>query len=158
MRKKWKAGRLPTLKQRMFAQKWVENRGNGTQAALQVYDADYDNASAIAHENIRKPAVLNEIKKCMTRAGLTLESLSEYGKQALVAGLGEKATNSDAIRMLETFFKLWGVYPDKRSLKLNYSFKETNKNQDIPDLVKQLNILQEKTSKLLQDLTRSKPS
>lgn len=54
--------RKPTLKQKKFAEEYVANGGNGTQAALSVYDTvDAKTASVIAAENLVKPCIAGAI-------------------------------------------------------------------------------------------------
>lgn len=57
-----------TMKQELFAQKYVESHGNGTQSALEVYDTTDDKtAQVIASENLSKPIVNERIQE-LTRA------------------------------------------------------------------------------------------
>lgn len=52
-----------TYKQELFLKKYVENGGNGTKAALAVYNTDRPNvANAIAVENLQKPAISDRLK------------------------------------------------------------------------------------------------
>lgn len=52
-----------TTKQEKFAQEYIANQGNGTQAALTVYDTtDPHTACAIATENLSKPVVVDAIE------------------------------------------------------------------------------------------------
>ena len=53
-----------TLKQKLFVRKYVEHKGNGTQAALDAYDTqDASVAHVIASENLRKPTVKKAIQQ-----------------------------------------------------------------------------------------------
>lgn len=52
-----------TPKQRVFVQEYVDNRGNGTKAALKAYGTDdkpvaYSTAHSIASENLQKPSIV----------------------------------------------------------------------------------------------------
>lgn len=107
-----------TVKQKLFAQEYVANRGNGTQAALKVYDVkNADVANTVATENIRKPLVAEEIQRGFEKAGLSKEKVFEKFTEATLAGIGEKAKNSDSIKGFETLFKLFNWFPNniKRS-------------------------------------------
>lgn len=45
-----------TLKQKTFVKRYVQNGGNGTKAAMDVYNAkNYNTAHTIASENLQKP-------------------------------------------------------------------------------------------------------
>lgn len=53
-----------STKQKLFARAYVTNKGNGTEAAAQVYNVSNRNvARSIGSENLTKPVVLAEIKK-----------------------------------------------------------------------------------------------
>src|SRR4030065_2567931 len=96
-----------TVKQRQFVKKYVANGGNGTRAAMAVYGTDDEHtAHQIAYENLRKPAVKRQIELALERAGLTDDSVSELLREATVAGLGEKATNSDSLRGIDMLLRL----------------------------------------------------
>ncbi len=70
-----------TIKQRHFVKKYIGNGGNGTQAAIDVYNAkNYNTAHAIAAENLQKPTIQKKIREALEAAELTPESISEYLK------------------------------------------------------------------------------
>ena len=57
-----------TPKQLRFVQLYIANGGNGTQAAMQAYDAKSENvARAMASENLIKPSVANCIHDVMLK-------------------------------------------------------------------------------------------
>ena len=65
-----------TTKQKAFAEEYIRNGGNGTQAALKTYDTDdYPTANAIAGENLQKPLVIEELIKTARRLGVTEEKI-----------------------------------------------------------------------------------
>lgn len=68
--------RKPTLKQKAFAEEYIRNGGNGTQAAMKVYDTE-DNATArsIASENLTKPNIMDELLRTAERLGVTREKV-----------------------------------------------------------------------------------
>lgn len=120
-----------TIKQQLFAKEYVKNKGNGTKAALAVYDTDDDvTAATIASENIRKPQLRKYIDQQLEAAGLSDTYAFQTMQRAIDAGVGEKATNADAIRGLVELFKLKGYYPnkkktvEKKSLTFNLSAKD----------------------------------
>lgn len=125
MRKQLKPRKTPTFKQSLFAKEYVKNKGNATQAALKVYDADYKNAHTIAMQNIQKPIVQEEIKKEMAKAGLNYETSSNYLKEAIEQGIKSgKATVDTSLRALDMFFKLSNAYPDKIKKSISYSIRD----------------------------------
>ena len=68
--------RKPTLKQKAFVEEYIRNGGNGTQAAMKVYDTE-DNATArsIASENLTKPNIMDELLRTAERLGVTREKV-----------------------------------------------------------------------------------
>ena len=81
-----KMSRQPTLKQRKFAQAYINNNGNGTQA---VYNAgynvmDYTSARALASENLTKLSVLNMIQGFAPTAQGNIEILANKAKNESV--------------------------------------------------------------------------
>ena len=65
-----------TTKQKAFANEYIKNGGNGTQAALKVYDAKNESvASAIAVENLGKPLIIEELVRTARRLGVTEEKI-----------------------------------------------------------------------------------
>lgn len=81
----------PTYKQQEFAREYVNNKGNGTQAALKVYDA-YDSmtASAIAHENLKKPLVKQAIEVFKRET----KELADEGLQEAIAQARREVSES----------------------------------------------------------------
>lgn len=65
-----------TTKQKAFAEEYIRNGGNGTQAAMKVYDTE-DNATArsIASENLTKPNIMDELLRTAERLGATREKV-----------------------------------------------------------------------------------
>jgi phage terminase small subunit len=79
-----------TMKQKEFAAKYVENNGNGTQAALEVYDTvDAKTAGVIAAENLAKPSICEEI-----------ESIQEQSRRSLHNAIAQTTIMADAIAQL----------------------------------------------------------
>lgn len=65
-----------TPKQRQFVELYVQNRGNGTQAALEAYDTDDPvTAASIAYENLRKPQIQAYLRELLQARTLTKEQV-----------------------------------------------------------------------------------
>lgn len=65
-----------TTKQKAFAEEYIRNGGNGTQAALKTYETDdYQTASSISKDNLQKPLILEELVKTARRLGVTEEKI-----------------------------------------------------------------------------------
>lgn len=65
-----------TTKQKAFAEEYIRNGGNGTQAALKAYGTDKETvANAISVENLQKPLIIEELVKTARRLGVTEEKI-----------------------------------------------------------------------------------
>ena len=122
-----------TLKQKLFAENYVANRGNATQAAV---DAGYGERSAtmIGSTNLRKPIIQDAIQDALVKSGLSVDEASKKLGRAIHYGMGEKPTNSDALRGLDMVFKLHGAYPDKKVQVESRSISLSLKGDSMDDL------------------------
>lgn len=142
-----------TLKQQQFSKEYVNNGGNATKAALEVYDADYDNAKTIASRNLDKPAVIEEINKILAKKGLNSDSyIASKIEQSLEASIGVQGKNSDAVKLLDMLLKVNNSYPMKRTLKESRSYKVSVLSKDYSTVKAELKTLQTTTTKLIADL------
>lgn len=109
-----------TYKQRLFISNYLENGGNGTQAALGAYRTlNLETAHSIASENLRKPAVMRAIEAAVEKAGLTDDQIASKLAKAINSGLGKKATNADSLRGLEMVSKMKDHFPAARNVNTN---------------------------------------
>lgn len=144
-----------SVKQRAFVKKLIERKGNATQAAMDVYDAkNYNTAHVIASENLQKPTIQKEIELALERAGLNDEYISELLREATVAGIGQKATNSDTLRGIEMMLKVKGAFPDKmhKSAHLRIDYRQELEKKSVKELEEELRRVGEETRKLLEDI------
>ena len=140
----------PTFKQAQFAREYVKRGGKGTEAAMTVYDTTSRGAAkSIGYQNLQKPVVQQEIKRILTKAGLSPENATDFLKKAIESGLGEKATNSDALRGIDMVLKLHNAYPANKTVKLSYSKQEQVMSKDFQKLQDDLQQLNEATQRLL---------
>lgn len=154
MKQQKKPRTTPTFKQKNFAKAYVKHNGNGAQAALEAYDTDYDSAQVIAHENLRKPIVIEEINKILSKVKKDYkddEWIAEKMMYALESGIGKEAKNSDAIKILDMLLKLKNTYPASKHMNMNLNVEENLSKKDINELKEGLKSLQESTSLLLNE-------
>ena len=150
---------MTTIKQKQFVKRYIENGGNGTQAAMDVYNAkNYNTAHAIAVDNLQKPTIRREIEQAMEAKGLTNEYISELLKEATVAGLGQKATNSDTLRGLELMLRVKDAFPSKvqktAHLRIDYKQeKEELMKMSAKELELELKNTLERTKELMDDIS-----
>jgi hypothetical protein len=142
----------PSLKQKLFAKKYVETLGNGRQSALEVYDVKNKvNASSIAKRNLEKPYVQEEIRKILLRKGIDLDWSTDNLKSAIESNLKEgKPSQAVGADLLKFAFKLHDVIPGSKNLSLSYK-KEVIENKDYSEIKDELVKLSEMTKKLLED-------
>ncbi len=139
-----------TIKQRLFVKKYIQNNGNGTQAALEVYDVKNTNvAHSIASENLRKPTIQLEIRRSLEAEGLSPQSIGRYLKEAIVSGLGQKATNADSLRGLDLYAKLTGAY-DRQDIEQSYKLTLSKLNSK--ELKMELEKITKQSASLINDI------
>lgn len=64
-----------TVKQTKFVKAYIENDGNGTQAALQSYNTvDEKTAGVIAVENLAKPSIASAIEEALQKHNITMDA------------------------------------------------------------------------------------
>lgn len=96
----------PTYKQKLFAQKYIEYKGNGTKAALAVYNTStVQTAQVMASENLLKPIVINEIQKLMIQKGITIDAVLKIAERNMVQDEHYPTSQKSA----ETFMELYGI-------------------------------------------------
>lgn len=99
-----------TIKQDKFVKEYIGNGGNGTKAALAVYDTnDYATAHSIASENLQKPSIKKRVDEALVKLRLTPEYVLNKHKN-----IAEKQEDKDPMigeRALENIGKIAGMYP-----------------------------------------------
>ena len=95
----------PTLKQKAFAKKYIEYKGNATKAALETYDVKSNRAHTLGYQNINKPVVQKEINRLLDENGLDLNKLTYLTNDAILNNL-ENGKASQAVRtdLLKFFY------------------------------------------------------
>lgn len=144
----------PTFKQKQFAKHYVANGGNATQAALQTYDADYNNAHAIAGKNLTKPIVQQEIDKLLKATGLSSEAwIATQLKKSIDTGMGVKATQKDSLTALNMLLKVTDTYPTKKSMSMRVNINGELTPKNTSDLISSVKSLSVKSQELVEDLS-----
>lgn len=143
----------PTFKQKLFAQKYVDKKGNGAQAALDVYDGDYDDAKDIAYQNLQKPVVQREIEKELNRRGLTIDYLNNKSKKIIDLIEDENPkTLGVATSHLQFVYRLHNALPAKKSMNMSLSLRDQMPTQDFNEVKNHLKKLTETTQALLEEV------
>ncbi len=138
------------IKQQLFVKKYIQNKGNATEAAFEVYNVKNRNvAAATASRLLRNVNIQQGIRQSLEAQGLTPESIAEYLKRAIVSGLGEKATNADSLRGLDLYAKLTGAY---ESVVIEQSYKMKLEKMNSKELKIELEKITKHSAELMKDL------
>lgn len=111
-----------TMKKEKFLTKYVENGGNGTAAAKEVYDVSSDSsAAAIASKTLKDEGVINALKEEMVRQGVTLEKVIAPVAKGLMDGdiKVQLSAHDRAVRLL-------GITEKNNSPSINFSIDRAN--------------------------------
>ena len=144
-----------TVKQRKFVKRYLENGGNGTQAALDAYNTDDPKvAKVIASKNLTLDNIKMEIELALERAGLSDEYISELLRDATTAGMGVKATNADSLRGIDMMLKLKGAYPTaiQKSAHIRIDYRQQLMHKSTEELEEELRNMQAYTNEFLDDI------
>lgn len=143
----------PTLKQKKFARKYVENGGNATQAALEVYNSNYDSASVQGSQNLDKPAVIEEINRLLDKTGLNDDSYIAGSMKTIIDnGVGGKATAKEALNALNMLLKLKNAYPNNVKRTATFRLNYDAPSQSVAKLTEAITQMNNTTASLLEDL------
>jgi len=120
-----KSDKRLTPKQDKFVQEYVQNKGNGTKAALVAYDTDdKKSASVISAQNLGKVSVRREVDLLMRQVGLTTKKALIAVDDGIQATRPSTTTKDGTVieggpdhairlRSADMTFKLKGAYPSK---------------------------------------------
>ena len=143
----------PSLKMKKFAKAYVENGGNGVQAALASYDADYNNAQKIAHDNLEKPLVIEEINRLLEKTGLTDDQyIATNIKTIIDNGVHVKVTAKEALNALNMLLKVKNAYPKNVNKSMSVRYNYSSDTQSLDKLTEAITQMNNTTASLLEDL------
>lgn len=139
--------RKPTLRQQKWAQEYLRNGGNGTQAALKAYpDQKEVTAPTTGSRNKYNPIVQIYMQELLDQAGLTDGELATHLSLIIESSTKKKklakVTPADGLRGIEMAYKLKDRFPaqrkqiETRTISLNLEGEEL------------LSTLEEKTKQL----------
>jgi hypothetical protein len=103
-----------TVKEKLFCIRYLEERGNGTQAAFEIYDCkNMKVAASVAYENLRKPHIIAFVNSKLNEYGFNDDNVK---KQHLYT-LNQFADLAQKNKAVDMFYKLKGEYaPEKLEL------------------------------------------
>ncbi|MGH2612144.1 MAG: terminase small subunit [Rhabdochlamydiaceae bacterium] len=140
-------------KEKSFAKEYIKRDGNRIEAVIHskytVKNNDRKLASNLGSQLLDKPRVQEEISKILNKAGLDTESLAQDSRRVLEEGLIAKPSFAAAVSHLEFLYKIQGVSPVAKSMKLSLSKTDKMVHEDHETLMEQLNKLQKIVDGLL---------
>lgn len=106
-----------SLKQKDFARRFVETKGNASKAAMDVYDVKNDHvARSIGAENLTKPVIIAEIQKLLPSD----EKIAQQINAVLDAKAKDAPSWSEKHQFISTALRLKGYLTnDKESGNTN---------------------------------------
>lgn len=140
-----------SLKQKRFVKEYIANGGNGTQAALKVYDTKSDDvAQTIASENISKPIIKQSIDEIANSQGLTpsviLSKFSDISSKTV-----EKWSGDTVLKATVEMARILGMYPSTKHSKLNINVKGNIKDLNFTEVKKELKVIDSELGDLLEE-------
>ena len=140
-----------TFKRRRFAEEYVKNNGNGTQAALKVYDTDNARiAQSIASENLSIPIVARTVEEIAKSVGITSDViLQRFNK--LSAFQPEKVSADTVLKSTIELAKVLNLYPDKKNYQFSMSLKGKIKDMSFQEAQKHLADTKEQLTSFEED-------
>ncbi len=99
-------GKKLTNKQKAFAQQYVANKMNGTQAALKVYDVANENvAASVASENLGKPKIKEEIALLLRQNDVELGEIIGIHKRNMLQDINYPTSQ----KAVDSFYEILGM-------------------------------------------------
>lgn len=141
-----------SLKQYYWVNEFIRNKGNGTEAALAVYDTKSRKAAGvIARDNLKKPVIKELITETLEKNGISTQKSIEWLKAGVEHNLTfGKPSQAVAATLINTVLKLQNAFPAKTSIALSYSKKESVGSKKLDEIANELKKLNLKTSTLMQ--------
>ena len=122
-------------KQKAFIAEYVENGGNGVQAALKVYDTDdYNTANQIARDNLQKPTIMREIEKQMTDTGLTVKKALNAINDGYDAEKKGDPDHNVRLRSADMTLKLADAYPKNKEVSHRHAHLHLKLQEELSKL------------------------
>ena len=128
-----------TLKQQLFIREYIARNGNGTQAALAVYDTDTPAvANRIASENVQKRSIHEEIRRLVSQK-LTPDRIINVLDQALDAENKDLTPDwNPRLRAADMSLKLMDAYPRERGPASQHEHRHLHLESLTPAMLERL--------------------
>ena len=116
-----------TKKEEEFVAEYVKNGGNGTSAALKVYEPSSENSAAvIASKTLKKPSVVEALREELERQGVTIEKIISPVANGLSAVKKDSTPDyGTQLAAHDRAVKLLGL-TEERSSSINFNINRAN--------------------------------
>lgn len=139
-----------TLKQKKFVKEYLKT-GNGTQAALQVYDTqDPHTAQAIASENLSKPVIKDQIDEALAKNGITPQLITDQIKGLAIKEV-DKISGDVKLKANIELLKLMGAYPGSKHANLNINLKGNIKDLKFNEIKEELKVIDSELEEVMEE-------
>ena len=139
-----------TYKQKLFVKKYVENGGNGTQAALKVYNTtDNPTARDIASTNLANPHINKSIEETAKGLGITHSTIIDKFHSISNKEV-QKWSGDTVLKATVEMARVLGMYPGSKHSNLNITLKGNVKELNFTEAKERLKSIDDKLQKLLQ--------
>jgi len=143
-----------TFKQKLFVQKYVENKGNGTQTALQVYDTTNPKiAQSIATENLSKPLIKESIDQIAAKQGITHSTILDTFKDLATRKVDKVSADAKLKANIE-MAKVLGMYPSTKHARLNINLKGSVKDMNYQEVKNELKVIDDELATVMNEANK----
>jgi len=140
-----------SFKQKQFARKYIQNKGDATKTALDVYDVKPKNAKQLGHQTVNHPFVQEELKKSLAKYNLNIDTSTEQLARSVQYNLDEgKPSQAVGADLLKFIYKLHDAIPANKNMNLNYSKSEIE-TKGYKEIKEELTKLNQLTSKIIKE-------
>ena len=145
-------GKRVTFKQKAFVREYVQNGGNGTQAALVSYDTkDPKSASVIATENLAQLSVQQEIDDILNKNNFTLAKNLENIQKIANATVETRVTADQVLKANLEFLRARGKDVGHKTRHESLSLKADIGKLGFQELIKRHKESRAKIDALLEE-------
>lgn len=142
-----------TIRQKKFIQAYPESASATEAARMAGYSENSQSGLRVqAHRLLTNANIREELSKVLDNAELDDQNLASKLKTVIDSGLGQKATNSDALRGIEMALKIKDRFPTTKSAHLRIDVQENYKDMNYKEILDELATVRMKTEEFLKEV------
>ena len=140
-----------TYKNKQLVKEYVKTHGNGTQAALRVYNTkDPNTAAVIASRELRKDNVKEELRRILEKEDRTIGHVADNIADIANTKPQKLLSGTEVLEANKTLLKLHGVLTDRKTVT-SYNMNIDYKDLSTHELVQLRNKKKRETDTILAD-------